>query len=132
MNYLLDTHALIWSVTDIRKLSPVVIEIMENPKNNLYVSALSFWEISLKFSLGKLHLQGISPEDFPGLVSKMKFETMALEVSEAATYHQIGNAHHRDPFDRMLIWQAIQNNLVLITKDENMPPYTSKGLQMIW
>jgi len=105
---------------------------MENPENNIFVSALSFWEISLKFSLGELHLQGISPEDFPGLISQMKFETMALELNEAATYHQIGNLHYRDPFDRMLIWQPIQNNLILITKDGNMAPYAADGLRTLW
>ena len=132
MNYLLDTHTLIWAITEKQKLSVVVRKVLENPSNTIFVSSLSFWEISLKFSLKKLDLQGILPEDFPDLVSGMSFDTMPLEMNEATTYHQLTTTHHRDPFDRMLIWQAIQKNLILISKDLNMPPYIHDGLRLLW
>lgn len=132
MKYLLDTHTLIWAITENKKLSSVVKKVLEDSANTILVSSISFWEISLKFSLGKLNLEGIRPDDFPSLVSEMKFDTISLDVKTAATYHHLKTVHHKDPFDRMLIWQAIQNNLVLISNDENMPFYRSEGLKLLW
>lgn len=132
MRYLLDTHTLIWTVTENKKLSAIVKKTLEDTSNSIFVSSLSFWEISLKFSLGKLNLQGISPDDFPDLALQMNFDTISLGVNEAATYHQLKTIHHRDPFDRMLIWQAIKNNLVLVSNDDNMPAYRSEGLKLLW
>ena len=132
MKYLLDTHTLIWAITENKKLSSVVKKVLEDSTNTILVSSITFWEISLKFSLGKLNLEGINPEDFPSLVSEMKFDTISLDVKGAATYHYLKTVHHKDPFDRMLIWQAIQNNLILISNDENMPFYRSEGLKLLW
>lgn len=132
MNYLLDTHTLIWSIIDPDKLSKPVIEILEDAHHSIKVSSISFWEISLKFSLGKLKLTGIMPQDVPNLSVQSGFELIPVMPEEAATYHQLKNRQHRDPFDRMLIWQAINYKLILISKDKDIHAYKAEGLKVIW
>ena len=132
MNFLIDSHVLIWVVTDTTKLSRDVISKLEDNNNTIIVSAISFWEISMKYSFGKLKLNGILPDQLPDLVNEMGFLTIPLSVEVAASYNNLTPAHHKDPFDRMLIWQAIRNNYTLISKDENIKQYSSVGLKSIW
>lgn len=132
MKYLLDTHALIWAIMDTDKLSVQARNILEDPDHVILVSAISFWEIALKFSIGKLSLQGILPEELPAIVHQMNFGTMALDTKDASTYHMLLPLYHKDPFDRMLIWQAINGSLTLVSKDERMSAYQSEGLKVIW
>lgn len=132
MSFLLDSHTLLWAILDHKKLSPKVISILEDTNNEVFVSAVTFWEISLKYSLGKLDLSGVSPEQLPTLSKEAGFEFLPLLPTESSGYHQL-NAHwHRDPFDRMLIWQAITNNLTLLSKDKNVSQYKSVGLKVFW
>jgi PIN domain nuclease of toxin-antitoxin system len=133
MNYLLDTHTLLWAITEKRKLSALVRQTLENTDNTILVSAISFWEITLKFSIKKLDISGFLPEDLPELSTKSGFDLIPLSPAESASYHHLPTyGQHKDPFDRMLIWQAIQQGLILISKDENMKQYTSDGLKLIW
>jgi PIN domain nuclease of toxin-antitoxin system len=132
MSYLLDTHAIIWALLEPKSLSRKARKVIENPSNLIFVSSINFWEISLKFSIGKLALQGINPDDFPNIAVESGFEIISLLPEEAATYHNLKGDWHRDPFDRMLIWQAIKQNLVLITKDEAMKNYKKDGLKTLW
>ncbi|CAN5583474.1 type II toxin-antitoxin system VapC family toxin [soil metagenome] len=132
MNYLLDTHTLIWAVTEPQKLSDTAKTILEDTDNEIIVSAISFWEIALKHSIQKLTLVGLTPEDFPKVVIETGFRLVDLDATTAASYHQLSATYHRDPFDRMLIWQALQNNYSLISKDENVMKYASEGLNVIW
>ena len=67
MNYLLDTHVLLWTLFESRKLSNIVKQIILNPDCNIFVSIFSFWEISLKFGLGKISLNNIKPDDLPDI-----------------------------------------------------------------
>jgi PIN domain nuclease of toxin-antitoxin system len=133
MNYLLDTHTLLWAITEKRKLSALVRQTIENTDNTILVSAISFWEITLKFSIKKLDISGFLPEDLPELSIKSGFDLIPLLPAESASYHHLpAYGQHKDPFDRMLIWQAIQQDLILISKDENMNPYKSAGLKLLW
>ena len=132
MNYLLDTHTLIWAVTEPHKLSDKVRAILEEADNDVAVSAISFWEIALKHGIQKLTLEGLTPEDFPRAALETGFRLIDLDVLIAASYHQLSVTYHRDPFDRMLIWQALQHNFQLISKDANVMKYTSEGLTVIW
>lgn len=132
MNYLLDTHVLLWVINDDTKLSAKAKEKIDDTENNVYVSAISFWEISLKFSLGKLKLRGFTPNDLTELSIQIGFRLLPLLHDECATYHQLINTIHRDPFDRMLIWQAIKCNYILITKDSKASLYRESGLNTIW
>lgn len=132
MSFLLDTHALLWAIIDQRKLSSKVTAILEDGANEIFVSSVSFWEISLKYGLGKLELDNILPEDIPKLSEETGFSFLPLLPVEAAGYHKLNANWHRDPFDRMLIWQAINNNLTLLSKDKNMIHYKSVGLKLAW
>src|SRR5690606_7163240 len=105
---LLDSHTLLWAILDRKKLSSKVITILEDPTDEIFVSAVTFREISLKYSLGKLDLSDILPEDLPKLTEEIGFSFLPLLPVESAGYHNLRADWHRDPFDRMLIWQAIK------------------------
>ncbi|MEZ0542150.1 type II toxin-antitoxin system VapC family toxin [Fibrella arboris] len=132
MSYLLDTHTLIWAVTNPGKLSATASAILTDGANDIVVSAISFWEISMKHSLQKLTLEGLSPEDFPKAAEATGFRLLDLDTVTVSTYHRLAATYHKDPFDRMLIWQALQRNFRLISKDENVAKYAIEGLQVIW
>lgn len=131
MKYLLDTHYLLWAVADTRKLSKKIKEIIKNPENQIFISTTSFWEISLKSSLGKLTITGFSPEDLPDACEQMGFNILPLSATDSSTYHQLKATYHKDPFDRMLIWQAICNDFILISADVNVKIYRSEGLWIL-
>jgi len=132
MSYLLDTHTLIWAITEPQKLSATAKKVLINSENEILVSAVSFWEISLKYSIGKLTLEGYVPEDFPKAAIATGFKVIPLTDQITCTYHRLKASYHRDPFDKMLIWQAIQGNFTLISCDGNVHKYESEGLKVIW
>lgn len=132
MSYLLDSHTFLWALLDRKKLSRNVSLILEDATNPVYVSSVSFWEISLKFRLGKLDLSGVAPEELPALAQESGFDFLPLEADDAASYHQLEAEWHRDPFDRMLIRQAIRHSLTLLSKDKTISQYRSVGLKQRW
>jgi PIN domain nuclease of toxin-antitoxin system len=132
MNYFLDTHTLIWSLTENKKLSDVVKDTLENIENEIYVSAISFWEISLKYSLGKITLQGFAPEELLKLTIQMGFKLISISPDDCVDFYKMGNLIHRDPFDRMLIWQALKHDFIFITKDNTIKQYCLIGLKILW
>ncbi|HMQ59912.1 MAG TPA: type II toxin-antitoxin system VapC family toxin [Flavilitoribacter sp.] len=132
MTYLADTHVLVWAITDPEKLSPKVTGILESPDTHIMVSAVSFWEISMKYALGKLLLENIKPEDFPSLSAETGFESLPLSVEMYATYHQLNAAFHKDPFEKMLIWQAKCLKIPILSKDQKIRQYKSEGVSVIW
>ena len=131
MSYLIDTHVLIWMLTDTRKLSESVFSILQNAENRVYVSAVSLWEISIKLKIGKLEIQGIKPDDFLKTILKQDIHLLPLDAEIAASYHQLKSVH-KDPFDLMLAWQAINYKLPLISKDDCFREFKKKGLDLIW
>lgn len=128
MKYLLDTHYLIWALTDTKKIPKKIVNVITDPGNEIIVSAVSFWEISLKSSLGKLTITGFAPEDFPSACLQTGFTIMPISADDASKYHHLLASHHRDPFDRMLIWQAINNHYTLISADKTIQKYITEGL----
>ncbi len=131
MTYLLDTHYMLWAIAESKKLSVRVKDIITNPDHRIVVSAISFWEVSLKNSIGKLDITGLSPEELPDSCLKVGFEIESLTAGDSSTYHMLKATHHKDPFDRMLVWQAIRNNYTLISVDRNVKKYASEGLK-VW
>lgn len=131
MTYLLDTHYLLWTLTDTAKLSKKVKEIITNPDNEIAVSTVSFWEVSLKASIGKLTIKGFSPQDLPAACIAMRFALLPLGPAESSTYHRLKGTYHKDPFDRMLVWQSICNDLIFISADRYIKKYTSDGLKIL-
>jgi len=132
MNYLLDTHTFLWAIFDTQKLSREAKEVILNPQNSIYVSLVTFWEISLKYSLGKLELENISPEELPVFSREAGFETLPLSEEEVSFFHNLTRSSHKDPFDRLIIWQAIHNDLILISKDRRLSAYQESGLRITW
>ena len=131
MIYLLDTHYMLWALADTRKIPTSTKNIITNPDHTILVSSISFWEVSLKSSLGKLKITGFSPEDLPGACQQMGFEIESLSAEDSSTYHLLKATWHRDPFDRMLIWQAIRNEYTLVSADDDVKKYVSEGLKVL-
>lgn len=132
MNYLIDTHVLLWAIFESWKLSSRVKSLILNPENAIYVSLISFWEISLKYSLGKLDLDDIKPEDIPGISREAGFKTLRLSETDVSSFYNLPRIGHKDPFDRLIIWQAINNDLILISKDGRLSNYVELGLSITW
>lgn len=130
-NYLLDTHGFLWSVWQPEKLGQQAIAILENTENNIFVSSITFWEVALKYTLGKLTI-GCKPDELIKVADDMGFAKISLSPEEASLFYQLPKFAHKDPFDRMLIWQAIQRNLVMISKDNQFDHYNQNGLRVIW
>lgn len=131
MKYILDTHTMLWSLFTIEKLSKRVKEILENPENTILVSAVSFYELSIKRQIGKLELTNDLKEIYSEC-ENVGFEFLNLDTETAVTFEKLKPLHHKDPFDRMLIWQAIKLNIPIISKDDKFEQYASDGLQLIW
>lgn len=129
---LLDTHAFLWSAFDTSALSHRARAAVTAAENEVLVSVVSFWELSLKFGIGKLELQGTAPERFPAMAAAMGFDVLPLEAQAAASFHQLPRDTHRDPFDRMLVWQAISRGIPLVTKDPHLAAYAPHGLEALW
>ncbi len=132
MKYLLDTHVFLWALFDPDKLSQKARKAIEDPDNKVYVSAATYWEISLKYALGKLVLTNVAPGALPGLSKAMDLETMDVDAETASTFYKLPREAHKDPFDRLVVWQAINRGAVLITKDGELKPYKKLGLRTLW
>lgn len=132
MNYLLDTHAFIWSLISPGKLSLKTKAIIKSKENVSWVSAITFWEISLKYAIGKLDLKGTKPDELYKYATSAGFEIEDLQVETAATFYKLRRLRHKDPFDMMLAWQAISKDYSLITKDSDFSSYHQYGLKTVW
>jgi len=106
MKLLLDTHALIWAATDVGRLAPEARAALEDGANDVLVSVVSAWEIAIKQSLGKLDLARPADSGLPDVLTRTGFEVAELPLS-AALYVRGLAWHHKDPFDRLLIAQAL-------------------------
>jgi PIN domain nuclease of toxin-antitoxin system len=132
MNCLLDTHTFLWTAMYPEKLSRHARATILDAANDIHVSVVSFWEVSLKFALGKIELQGTTPEELPDAAIQMGFTLLTLAPQDAATFHQLPRFQHKDPFDRMLVWQSICQNLTLLSKDPDLRQYQPYGLRVLW
>ena len=115
---LLDTHVLLWSLTEPRRLSERARAVVEDPRSEVFVSSISGWEIALKRALGKLQ----APDNLEASIKKQGFTPLPL------TFHHAEQAtalppHHGDPFDRMLVAQAQIEGLTVVTKDRHISRY---------
>ena len=133
MEYLIDTHVFIWALMDTKKISKKTFEILEDENNTVYISSMSFWEIAIKVQSKKLELHGINVLQLPHIARQLNFTILDPQTYDYVSISQIPlKENHHDPFDRMLIQQAIRNDLVLISKDEKFQQYEENGLQLMW
>ena len=124
MKLLLDTHIFLWALSEPNQLSPKQVTAMEDPTNTVYVSSISITEIAIKASSGKLELV-FDPLD---AAEKSGFEMLDFSAKDALILKDLP-FHHRDPFDRMLITQAISRKLIFVTQDSLMDPYDCRTLR---
>ena len=133
MSFLLDTHAFLWSVFEPARLGERSRAVLVDPGNDVFVSAVTFWEISLKAGLGKLKLEGCRPESLLGAARTQGFQLLPLSPEDACIFHNLPRTQHKDPFDRMLIWQAIRGSHTLITHDSGIRrAYRAHRLVTLW
>jgi PIN domain nuclease of toxin-antitoxin system len=115
---LLDTHALLWSVGDVGRLSPRAREILSAGVVPAYVSAASIWEIAIKQASGKLK----APDNLLEKVKQARFGELGITFEQAVLAGSLPQ-HHRDPFDRMIVAQARSKGLTVVTNDGRISAY---------
>lgn len=115
---LLDTHVALWAFASPNLLTPDVRAAITDPRNTVMVSAISVWEVEIKRALGKLD----APAGFAAQCVERGFDPLDITFRHAEVAGALP-PHHSDPFDRMLIAQAIAENLELVTKDRAMSAY---------
>jgi len=130
MNYLVDTHILLWSFLETNKLSRQITSILLDESNEIYYSPISLWEISIKYGLKKISLNGGTPEDFFDELKNSFFRCKNVDAADMVTNYKLP-IRHKDPFDRFLIWEAIKNNLILLCTDGTMKLYKKDGLRVV-
>jgi PIN domain nuclease of toxin-antitoxin system len=124
-----DTHILLWSFFEPRRLSENVRSILLDENNDIYFSPVNLWEISLKYCLKKLSLNGLTPEEFYEELENSYYLCKEIDNLDIVTNYQLP-IRHKDPFDRFLIWEAIKNNFILISSDSAIAKYKTDGLKV--
>lgn len=132
MNFLLDTHTFLWAIFEPEKIPKKLKASILSPESTVYISIISFWEISLKFTLGKINLKGILPDALPKIAKNDGFETLDLNIDMVSSFYKLPKLKTNDPFDRMLAWQAITKDYSLLTKDPDFLSYKKYGLKTVW
>ena len=116
---------------DSNRLSKSISQVLQKPESLLCISAISLWEISLKFESGKLNLGKFRPSDLNILANNNRIVPVDLSSETAASFYQLKTYYHKDPFDRLLIWQCIKEDYIFLTEDENIKLYKGEGLKVI-
>jgi PIN domain nuclease of toxin-antitoxin system len=129
MKILLDTHYLIWSFTNPEKLPQWTVKILVSEDVEVYYSQASLWEISIKFNSGKLVLDGMTPEDLYEEIEMSHFQCLSLRNEDLISFYRLP-IEHRDPFDRIMIWQCIGQDIHFLSVDGAAPDYEKHGLKI--
>jgi PIN domain nuclease of toxin-antitoxin system len=122
LNLLLDTHVALWAITDSPKLSEKAREMIESPKSSVWISAATVWEIAIKRSLGRGDMP-VSSQDALRYFRESGYRFLPVEPEHAAAVEDLA-AHHSDPFDRILVAQALVEPMRLITHDPMVARYS--------
>ena len=125
MRLLLDTHALLWALATPSRLSTRAAEAVRSADNEIFVSAANVWEISIKAALGKLDAD---VDEVVREVSDVGFSSLSITLPHARRVRALA-PHHRDPFDRMLVAQALEEGLVVVTHD---PAFDAYAVPLLW
>ncbi len=128
MRVLLDTHAFLWWLAGSERLSGPAFEAIADPDNDILVSAASAWEIATKYRLGKLPGAEAVALDVVGCIAGQGFQELAVTVRDGERAGRLPGPH-RDPFDRMLIAQAMGQDLLLVSTEKVFDGY---GINRIW
>jgi PIN domain nuclease of toxin-antitoxin system len=125
---LLDTCAFLWFQADSPELSPVVRAQILDPANEVYLSAVSVWEIAREYAQGRISLPSHPSTLIPAIRQDSGIESLSFTESDALAAEKL-QLFHKDPFDRMLIAQALMGGLVIVTSDRAFEPYP---VRVIW
>ena len=128
MNLLSDTHTFIWSFSNTKKLSPIVAEELKNPANQVFLSVASVWEMQIKIKLEKM----IFNDTLENIINEQQtvnnIQILPVALSHALYLENLP-LHHKDPFDRLLISQAIVENMNLVSAD---PEFVKYQVNLLW
>lgn len=124
----MDTHAFLWWIANSSRLSTVAYDAIFESENTVYVSAATAWEIATKYGLGKLPEAEAMTYDIVGMIAHQGFNELPITVKHGDRAGSL-LVHHRDPFDRMLIAQAITEDLVLVSNETVFDRY---GVRRLW
>ncbi len=122
MKVLVDTHAILWWLADGKHLSRRARRILENSQNRRLVSIASFWEVAIKMMLGSLPTGGLTLRMIADELAEQEFVVLPIRLEDTLQFERLP-ALHRDPFDRMLISQAIEEGVPLLTIDAAIEQY---------
>ena len=125
---LLDTHAFVWWLADSTRLSAPALETIADGENSIAVSAASAWEIATKYRLGKLPEGKVAAFNVVSSIASQGFEELSISVVDAERAGQLPGPH-RDPFDRMLIAQALAHDMIVVSSDTTFDQY---GVKRLW
>ncbi|RKX69091.1 MAG: PIN domain nuclease [Spirochaetes bacterium] len=128
MKVLMDTHALLWAINGDEKLGKEAVKAFNNPETELFFSMAGYWEICIKISLGKLQLA----DDWVKIIEKeMNLNSIKWLQIQKGHLEALVNLpfHHRDPFDRLMVAQALCENMTLMTKDNEIGKY---AISILW
>ncbi|NET00111.1 MAG: type II toxin-antitoxin system VapC family toxin [Sphaerospermopsis sp. SIO1G1] len=126
--FLIDTHTFIWYVTDDSRISNQVLEVINDENNQIFLSIASIWEIGIKHGLGKLNFNVPFETFITQQMSINDFILLDIKITHITVVAKLP-FHHRDPFDRILIAQAIVENIPIISADRKFDAYP---IQCIW
>ena len=129
MNFILDTHTFIWLDTEPERLSQTALRVCENQDNQLYLSMVSVWEMQIKNQLGKLNLRLPIAEMIAVQQQENDLKLLPIQLEQI---YQLNNLplYHNDPFDRLLLAQALQENMAIISVDSKFSHYDN--VRIIW
>lgn len=128
MKLLLDTHAFLWFDGEPNRLSPKVQNLVTSNAHELFLSHVSIWEIQIKSQLGKLALRGSLSKVLDEIQRENQIQFLPIEIEDILNLASLAH-YHRDPFDRLLVAQAMRNNMQLISHDPEIANY---GISTIW
>lgn len=128
MRLLLDTHTFIWSFSNTKKLSPTAARKLQNSVNEIFVSVAGIWEMQIKIKLGKM----VFNDSLENIIIEQqqinRIQILPVQLSHALYLENLP-PHHKDPFDRLLISQAIVENMILVSADANFAQYQ---VNLLW
>jgi PIN domain nuclease of toxin-antitoxin system len=127
MKYLIDTHILLWIISTDSRLSKRVEKIYLNGENDVFISIASLWEISIKLSLKKLTIDSSYKEFVQTHIIGNDIKILNITLSHIFRVNQLP-FHHRDPFDRMIIAQGVEDNIMIISSDPTFDKYPIKRI----
>ena len=128
MKYLLDTVVWVWGVHSAERINKVGLDILESGDQEVYFSAASVWELSIKLRLGKLQLPDLPARYIPNRLAQQGIRSLSVTQTHALRVYDLPT-HHHDPFDRLLIAQALTEEMVILTADRSFERYEA---ELVW